>query len=122
MKVKATVQFDVAVDSPMLNFVVIGEDGSLVYEMRTVVDRKHRSFEAGTKLDAEVTFTHRLGGGTYRLLMNVMSTDSRDVLFRDRDGLVLYVPPPIGTAGVAHLEATITLDGEVMTDHPSVML
>jgi hypothetical protein len=35
---------------------------------------------------------------------------------------MLYLAPPLGTAGIADLRATIELDGAELTDHSSLLL
>lgn len=41
---------------------------------------------------------------------------------RDSTGLLVYVPPPLGTSGVSDLRASISLDGDTLNDYPDVQL
>jgi lipopolysaccharide transport system ATP-binding protein len=120
--IAARLRFVTAVDSPQVHFTVLAEDGSVVYEMRSAINRAHRKFEAGDEAGVEVAFTPHLAGGSYRLLLTVTGRDGREVLHRDDVGLFVYVAPPLGSSGVADLAATIRLDGEELTDHPDVHL
>ena len=43
-------------------------------------------------------------------------------LLRDPVGALLYVPPPLGTAGFTDLDAQIRLDGKRVTDHDALLL
>jgi hypothetical protein len=119
---RARLRFDTEVDSPQVHFTVLAEDRTVVYEMRSRIGHTHRAFRAGEVADAEIAFTPQLAGGSFRFVLTVTSRDGRHVLHRDPSGLLVYVPPPLGTSGVADLDATITLDGEVLTDHPDVSL
>ncbi|MGI8663124.1 MAG: hypothetical protein ACR2LQ_07920 [Acidimicrobiales bacterium] len=42
--------------------------------------------------------------------------------YRDTTGMLVYVTSPIGTSGLADLDATISLAGEVLSDYPDVAL
>ena len=119
---RTRLRFDRDVDSPLVHFTVLAEDRTVVYEMRSRLGHGHRRFAAGTEADATVGFTPQLAGGSYRFLVTVTSNDGRGVLHRDETGLLVYVPPPLGTSGVVDLGATIALDDEVLTDHPDVRL
>ncbi|CAN5683513.1 hypothetical protein BH20ACT2_BH20ACT2_26030 [soil metagenome] len=122
LSLRLRLRFDQPVDSPQLFFDVLAEDGTLAYEMKTVVGRRHRSYEAGDVVDVEIGFTPRLGGGTYRLTTTVTDHDGRTPLHRDHTGTFLYLAPPLGSAGIADLGATIHFDGELRNDHPSLLL
>jgi ABC-type polysaccharide/polyol phosphate transport system ATPase subunit len=120
--VTARLRFDSPTDSPQVHFTVLAEDGTVVYEMRSVINRHHRRYEAGEEARVEVAFTPQLAGGSFRLQLTVSSRDGRQVLHRDDIGLLVYVPPPLGSSGLADLAATIRLDGEVLNDHSDVNL
>ena len=120
--VSARLRFNAPTDSPQVHFTVLAEDGTVVYEMRSVINREHRVYQAGEEAKVEVAFTPQLAGGSFRFLLTVSSRDGREVLHRDDVGLFVYVPPPLGSSGVADLAATIRLDGEVLSDYPDVGL
>ncbi|MBA2283593.1 MAG: ABC transporter ATP-binding protein [Actinomycetota bacterium] len=115
-------RFERPVDSPQLLFYVVAQDGTLAYEMKTEIGRSHRRFGPGDEIDASIKFEPRLGGGTYRLLVSIADLHGRDFLLRESEGTLLYLAPPLGTAGVADLGASIELDGTEMTDHASLLL
>jgi ABC-type polysaccharide/polyol phosphate transport system ATPase subunit len=120
--VMARVRFHAAADSPQVHFTVLAEDGTVVYEMRSVIGRQHRRYEAGEEAQVEVSFTPQLAGGSFRLQLTVSDRDGRSVLHRDDMGLVVYVPPPLGSSGVADLRAAIRLDGQLLSDYSDVQL
>ena len=122
VRLRAELQFDRPIESPQVHFTVLAEDRTVVYEMRSALNRAHRRFEAGDSATAEVAFTPQLAGGSFRFLITVTSLDGRQILHRDANGLLVYVTPPLGTSGVADLQASIALDGDVLTDHPEVEL
>jgi ABC-type polysaccharide/polyol phosphate transport system ATPase subunit len=122
MAYRATLRFHEAVDSPQLFFTVLAEDGTVAYEVRTVVNRRHRTFAAGETATVEVRFAQHLAGGSYRLLLAVVSHDARNVLARDGDGRDAYVAPPRRTARGAHHRATHARGGAVLSDHSDVVL
>jgi lipopolysaccharide transport system ATP-binding protein len=122
VRLRCRLRFTTDIDSPLVHFTVLAEDRTVVYEMRSVINRQGRRFAAGDEADADIAFTPQLAGGSFRFLVTVTSADGRDVLHRDNTGLLVYVPPPLGTSGVADLGATITLDGEPLTDYRDVAL
>ena len=115
-------RFEREVDSPQIYFSVLADNGILVYEMKTAIGRPYRSVRAGEEVDVEIAFTPRLGGGTFRLLTVMTDVNGRDVLHRDHGGHLLYLAPRLGSAGFADLDATIRIDGDLMTDHASLQL
>jgi hypothetical protein len=119
---RCTIRFTSPVASPHVLFNVITETGILAYSMVTAVGRRWRSFEAGDTVPVEVVFRPRLGGGTYRLGLVVTDRNSREVVGADEGGLLLYLSPRLGAAGVANLEATITVAGELLTDHAELLI
>jgi ABC-2 type transport system ATP-binding protein len=115
-------RFDRQVDSPQLWFTVLADNGALAYEMKTAIGRHHRVVEAGEEVEVEIAFTPRLGGGTFRLLTTLTDRNGREVYHRDQGGHLLYLAPRLGTAGLADLDATIRLDGEVLSKHDTLEL
>jgi len=114
---RVTIRFDRAVDSPQIFFHVMADIGIPVYGMATALGRQWRRFAAGETALADITFRPRLGGGTYRLVLVITDRNGRKTLWTDPGGLLIYVPPRIGSSGYADLEASITIDDDVMTDH-----
>ena len=122
LRYRARVRFLQDVDSPNLYFNVVSEDGTPVYEMKTAIGRGGRAFRAGEEAEVTVGFDAHLGGGTFRLQLTVTDRSGRVALARDPDGLLLYLPPPLGSSGVADLDAHIAVDGHVLSDHDDLML
>ncbi|MGH9300913.1 MAG: Wzt carbohydrate-binding domain-containing protein, partial [Acidimicrobiales bacterium] len=116
----ARLRFDAEVRDPCLNFQVFAEDGTLAFSTFSAINHQWRTFEAGEESVVRIAFTPRLSGGTYRLSLAVMSSDLRALLANDTDGILLYVPTRIGSAGIAELNATVRIDGSVIND-PDVM-
>ncbi len=116
------VRFLADVESPQAYLSVTSTDGVLAYHMISVVNRRYRRFAAGEETTLEMRFVSNLAGGTYRVSGEVRSVDGNDVLWADATGILAYRPPALGTYGVADLDATIAVGGEVINDHPSLML
>src|SRR3546814_13147565 len=79
--------------------------------MKTAIGRRHRGYRAGEDAIVEIGFEARLGGGTYRLALTVTDDDGRVPLLQDVAGLAMYLAPPLGSAGIADLQADLALDG-----------
>lgn len=118
----ARLRFLADVDSPHLYFNVLAEDGTPVYEMKSAIGRAGRGYRSGEEASVAIGFRAHLGGGTYRLQLTVTDRTGRVALLRDPGGALLYVPPPLGTAGLADLGAEIRLDGDLLTDHDDLLL
>ena len=116
----ARLRFDQEVQDPCLNFQVFAEDGTLAFSTFSAINHQWRTFRAGEESVLRIVFTPRLAGGTYRLSLAVTSSDLRALLANDNEGILLYIPPRIGSAGIAELNATVRLDGVVIND-PDVM-
>jgi len=121
-RLRCRFRFTRPVESPLVHFTVLGQDGTVAYQMRSALNHQHRRYGKGDEATAEIAFTPQLAGGTFRFLVSVTSVDGRQLLYRDTNGLLVYVPPPLGSAGIADLDATIRLDGEVLTDYPDLTL
>lgn len=116
------IRFLLDIDDPQVVFQVLSEAGTLVYSMHTTIGQRWQRYRAGQTAKVEVTFRPRLGGGTYRLTTIVMDRDGRRVVGMDPVGTMVYVSPPLGSGGVADLEATISVDGCHRTDHSELLL
>jgi lipopolysaccharide transport system ATP-binding protein len=122
VRFRARLRFDAAVESPQVWFQVLAQDGTLAYEMKTAIGQPYRVYEAGDEAEVDIAFTPRLGGGSYRLALSVTSLDGRSTLHADHEGMLVYLAPPLGSAGIADLEATIAVDGRCLTEHESLLL
>jgi hypothetical protein len=119
---RVKIRFDRAVDSPHIFFHVMADIGIPIYGMATALGRRWRSFSAGETVVADVVFRPRLGGGTYRLVLMITDRNGRQVLSTDPGGLLVYLPPRLGASGYADLEASITIDNEILTDHADMLM
>lgn len=119
---RATLHFHERIDSPHFHFGISTEEGILVYSMRSVVGRRWRSFEPGSSAEIRVPFEARLGGGSYRVSLTVHELDARDIIASHIPGLLMYMAPRLGTWGIADLEATISVDTEMLSDHSSLLI
>jgi hypothetical protein len=69
----------------------------------------------------EIPFQQRLGGDTYRLVLNVLD-QADDPLYTDSEGLVVYVAARPGSAGLVDLQAEIVVDGQTVNEDVDLML
>jgi hypothetical protein len=121
-RLRFRIAFDEVAVDPQVHFAVLAEDRTIVYEASAPLSPTPRRFEVRDEVAAEVSFTPRVNGGSFRLMLTVTAEGGDRVLHRDENGLLVYIPPVLGTSGLADLGATITLDGAVLTDHPDVSL
>jgi hypothetical protein len=110
-------RFQAPVDGPGLIFRVMSGDGSLAYSMQTALADRWKSYAAGEEAEVRVSFRLRLGGGgTFHIDTDI--TDSEGTVLRsDPGGPSFFVPPVLGVTGPADLDASISIDGDVRTDH-----
>lgn len=118
----ATVRFHDRVDSPHLQFKITTEEGILVYTVRTVVGRTWRCFQAGEAAEVRIPFEARLGGGSYRVSLTVFDKDGRDIIVSHTPGLLIYMAPKLGTWGIADMDASISVDTEILSEHGSILI
>jgi hypothetical protein len=114
-------QFFKDVESPQIQFQVWSDAGNLVYCMHTAVGQAWRRYKAGEVADVEMTFQPRLGGGTYRLSTAITDCEGTQTIGSDPVGTLIYLAPPLGSVGVADLRASITVDGNLRTDHKALL-
>lgn len=112
MQLAARIRFEAEVESPQVHFTVMGPDGAIAYQMRSVLNRKHRAFRAGEEADLAISFTPHLTGGPFRLLITVTSIDGRRILHRDSRGLVVDAPTAVVDVGFVDLDACFHIDGD----------
>jgi ABC-type polysaccharide/polyol phosphate transport system ATPase subunit len=119
---RVRVRFDRDIDSPRVVFDILAEDGTLAYHHHAEYGQTYRHFRAGEEAEIDIAFTPRLGGGTYRLMVILTSTDGRQVLYRDLTGMYVYIAPPLGSGGIADCSAEITIEGSYLSDHKPMLL
>ncbi len=73
--------------------------------------QRYREYQAGEEAEISASFVPRLVGGSYRVTITVTSSDTRDILLADSEGLVFYVPAREYTWGIAELGAELSVDG-----------
>lgn len=122
LELHVRLRFERPIESPQLAFNVMNEVGQLAYGRYTAIGTSWRQLHAGEEVDVVVRFQSRLAGGTYRLTTPIYDVSCREVLASDEEGLLFHVPPRLGTHGIADLEATITIDGEVRSEYASPLL
>jgi ABC-2 type transport system ATP-binding protein len=114
---RVRIRFERPVDGPGVHFRVLAEDGVLAYSMGTTIGERWRRYAPGEEASVCVTFHSRLGGGgTFRIALDVTDCHS-NVLVSDPFGPSFFVAPRVGVAGPADLDATITVDDEIRTNH-----
>lgn len=118
----ATLHFRDRIESPHIQFKISTEEGILVYTVRTVVGRSWRSFEPGESAEIRVPFEARLGGGSYRVVLTVYDKDGREVIASHTPGLLMYMAPKLGTWGIADIDASISVDTQVLSEHGSILI
>lgn len=116
------VRFLADIDSPQAYLTVTSAEGVMAYHMISAVGRPYRRFAAGEETTLELGFTANVAGGTYRLAGEIRSIDGAQVLWTDTTGLLAYRPPALGSVGVAELDASITIGGQVINEHGSLVL
>ncbi|MGK2947051.1 MAG: ABC transporter ATP-binding protein [Acidimicrobiales bacterium] len=115
-------RFREEVESPHVKISATSTEGVLTYLLISTLNTPYRHFAAGEEVDLEVAFVANMGGGTYRLAVEIHTMDESKPLWMDGDGTLVYRPPALGTYGVADLDASISLGGHEIHRHPSLML
>jgi ABC-type polysaccharide/polyol phosphate transport system ATPase subunit len=116
------VKFHEAVDTPQVHFEVVSESGIVAYEIYSKVGRTGQQFEPGETAEIEIRFRVQVGGGTYRLCTRITDRNFRDVYATDAQGLLMYVVVRPGRAGIADLDASISVDGLTVSGNDSLLL
>ncbi len=117
---RARVRFNTPVDRPQARFQIFTQHGHFVYERRTLTGPPRR-FEPGEEIEIEIPFRQRLGGGTYRLVLHVLD-QAGETLYTDAEGVLVFVTPKAGSAGVVDLEASVIIDGELQPEEVNLLL
>lgn len=118
-----SVRFENAIESPQATFRILAEDGTLAYSIHTTIGDEWRNYAAGETAVVHVKFRPRFGGGgTFRLMLDIVDLSGSHVLGTDLDGPRLYVGPRPGTGGLGDALASIDIDDQPMTDHRSLAM
>ena len=117
---RASIRFNAPVDRPQAQFQVFSERGYFVYERRTLTGPP-RQFKPGEEVEIEIPFQQRLGAGTYRLLLHILDQAGQP-LYTDSEGVLVFVAPKSGSAGLVDLEAGVVIDGEVQPGELDLLL
>jgi lipopolysaccharide transport system ATP-binding protein len=117
------IRFEQAIRSPQAVFRVLAEDGTLAYSLQTTIGDEWRDFAAGDTTTVKVKFQPKFGGGgTFRLLLEILDITGAHVVGTDLDGPRLYVGPRPGTGGLGDALASIDIDEHPMTNHRSLAM
>ena len=115
------VHFEEAVRSPQVQFRILAEDGTLAYSMHTTFGTPWQDFAAGDTTDIRVQFRPRFGGGgTFRLMIDILSIDGVHVIGTEFDGPRVYIAGLLATAGLGDVRAEIAIDHHRLSDWPSL--
>ena len=113
---RVRLRFNEATESPLLNFAILSQDGTVVYGAHSPIDVPYRQYPAGSEGEFSLRFTPRLGGGTYRMTWAISSSDGRRVIAIDSTGMPFYVDARPGSYGVADLDGVVLADGQEMVE------
>jgi ABC-2 type transport system ATP-binding protein len=108
VELRAQLMFHQRVEDPVITVSVITNIGLLAGFNTTPGGRSWRTFDRGREATVRVTFLARLGGGTYRLIVELKDGASDESLARS-DDLILTVAEREGSSGVADVCAQIEL-------------
>ncbi|HEX6395271.1 MAG TPA: ABC transporter ATP-binding protein [Acidimicrobiales bacterium] len=122
LRYRVDLQFNQAVDSPSISFQVASESGIVCYAMNTQPRQSWRRFKPGDRVELEVAFKARLGGGTYRLSVVVADRNAHTLLATNVGEVPIYIAPRPGSLGWADLEATITASGLELSEYADLTL
>jgi ABC-type polysaccharide/polyol phosphate transport system ATPase subunit len=117
---KARVRFHQPVSRPQAQFQVYSQTGVFVYGRRTMAGLATQ-FKSGDEVEIEIPFQQRLGGNTYRLVLNILD-EYDEPLYSDSEGLMVHVAGHPGTAGLVNLNADIVVDGELLSEDVDLLL
>lgn len=117
---RARLRFNTHVNRPQAQFQVFTQQGHFVYERRTLTGPP-RQFKPGEEVEIEIPFQQRLGAGTYRLVLHILD-ETGEALYTDSEGVLVFVAPRAGSAGVVDLEASVIIDGEVQAREVKLLL
>lgn len=117
---KVTLRFRRRLKRPQAQFAVFSDAGVFVYSRRTL-SGLGREFRPGDEAEIEIPFQQRLGGGTYRLVLNIVD-DAGDPIYADAEGLLVYVAGRPATGGLVDLQASIMVDGAVQSEEVDILL
>jgi ABC-type polysaccharide/polyol phosphate transport system ATPase subunit len=111
-------RFDVDADSPLFNFTVIDDEGSIVYGAHSPIGETHHTFRTGDEAVVRFAFKARLAGGTYRIIWAVNSWDTRALLATNQNGVQFFVAKQQNSYGKADLEGSVIVDDEAIYGQP----
>jgi ABC-type polysaccharide/polyol phosphate transport system ATPase subunit len=110
--VKLRLCFHRPVNDPVVTVGVITTTGLFAGFDSTLVGHTWRMFQTGEEAIVDITFPARLGGGSYRLVVDVKDQKGAQRLARS-DDLILNVASRAGSAGMSDVCAEIELEDPV---------
>ena len=99
-------RFNERVEDPVITVGVITEMGMFGGFVATLQGSSWRVFEPGEEADLHIAFPVQLGGGTYRLIVEVKDRSGAERLARS-DELILKVAERDGSSGLVDVRAEI---------------
>jgi hypothetical protein len=102
-----------------LNFALRADGGQVIARFEADLDSEEDGFHQGEELVARIDFRARLGGGNYRLAVEIQ--DSAGRILGGCDGLVMFVSGRPGSLGFVDLHARVEVDGADRTDRRLTM-
>jgi ABC-type polysaccharide/polyol phosphate transport system ATPase subunit len=109
-------RFHRRVEDPVITVGAITDMGLFAGFVSTYQGSSWRTFEPGEEADVHVSFPVRLGGGTYRLIVDLKNRSGGERLARSND-LILRVAERDGSSGLVDVSAEI----EVSESRPAAL-
>ncbi len=108
VELELRLRFNQFVEDPVVAVGVITNSGLFAGFDATAGGRSWRTFNPGQEATVRIKFRARLGGGTYRIIIDVKDRVGADTLART-DDLILTVTPRDGSSGLADVCAEVEL-------------
>jgi hypothetical protein len=108
VELEARIRFNQLVEDPVVTVGVVTNAGVFGGFNTTMAADKWRTFHSGEEASLRITFPARLGGGSYRLTLDVKERRGVQILAR-ADDLVLTVAERAGSAGMLDVCARVLI-------------
>jgi ABC-type polysaccharide/polyol phosphate transport system ATPase subunit len=114
MEIQLRLRFHRPVEDPAVRFSIQTDGGIPATSHTTTLAPAGTSYSAGDEIELRIKFRARLGGGSYRLLVELRDGDEQAL--GGCDDLILFVAGRPGSVGVIDLRARVDVDGTDRTD------
>jgi len=114
MQLQVRLRFHTGVDQPRVRFAMSTDGGFPVMSQVSTLGEAGSRYQPGDEVDVRIDFNARLGGGTYRLEIELI--DPAGEQLAGCDDLILFVAGRPGSVGVIDLRSQIEVDGADRTD------